>query len=237
MKISIEEKNKTTEYILPDAVDSNALRKCIDILRTGATCFDIVDRRDHYAMKIWSDEDLKRCLKEDGFSDSDENVECVKNSGMLSALEDCTDQDWQIIHDTIQSCSGRLQIGYPSMSDMEKILRSTVSFMEYDCVDMEDAQNELEEMGFTEEQLKFFDFTGSEEWDFDRPEHFDDTVNLLDPVTGRKRKESTKEEAVYNMLLNIARWFRDDCMYEEDAREELKEIGFTDNLINAAWSL
>lgn len=110
MKISIEEKNKTTEYILPDAVDLNALYKCIEILQTGATCFDIVDRRDHYAMKIWSDEDLKMCLKEDGFSDSDENVECVKSSGMLSALEDCTDQDWQIIHDTIQSCSGRLRL-------------------------------------------------------------------------------------------------------------------------------
>lgn len=233
MKISIEEKNKTTEYILPDAVDLNALYKCIEILQTGATCFDIVDRRDHYAMKIWNDEDLKMCLKEDGFSDSDENVECVKNSGMLSALENCTDQDWQIIHDSIQSCSGRL---HPSMSNMEKILRSTVSFMGNDCVDLEDAQNELEEMGFTEEQLKFFDFPGSEEWDFDCPEHFDDTVSLLDPVTGRKRKESTKEEAVYNMLLNIARWFRDDCMYEEGAREELREIGYSEKIINAAWS-
>lgn len=70
----------------------------------------------------------------------------------------------------------------------------------------------------------------------DCPEHFDDTVSLLDPVTGRNRKESTKDEAVYSMLLNIARWFRDDCMYEEGAREELREIGFSENLINAAWS-
>lgn len=236
MKISIEEKNKTTEYILPDAVDSNALHKCIEILQTGATCFDIVDRRDYYAMKIWSDEDLKKCLIEDGFSNNDENVECLINSGMLSALEDCTDQDWQIIHDTIKSCSSKLQGDFPTMLNMEKILRSTVSFMEYDCEDLEDAQNELEEMGFTEEQLKFFDFPGSEEWDFDCPERFDDTVSLLNPVTGKKRKESTKEEAVYNMLLNIARWFREYCMYEEGAREELREIGYSEKIINAAWS-
>lgn len=94
------------------------MHKCIDLLRPSATFFDIVDRRDYYAMKIWSDEDLKKCLLEDGFSDNDENVECLINSGMLSTLEDCTNQDWQITHDTIQSCSKKLQGDFPTISNM-----------------------------------------------------------------------------------------------------------------------
>lgn len=56
---------------------------------------------DKIAMKIWSVEDVEACLKEDGYESSEDNVNKVLNTHMLDALEDCTDWDWEIIHQAI----------------------------------------------------------------------------------------------------------------------------------------
>lgn len=56
---------------------------------------------DRIAMKIWSVEDVEACLKEEGYEPSEENVNKVLNTHMLDALEDCTDWDWEIIHQAI----------------------------------------------------------------------------------------------------------------------------------------
>lgn len=56
---------------------------------------------DRIAMKIWSVEDVKACLKEDGYEPSEDNVNKVLNTHMLDALDDCTDWDWEIIHQAI----------------------------------------------------------------------------------------------------------------------------------------
>lgn len=65
------------------------------------TTWDIVLRDDFIATKLWSREDVKQVLREEGYADTEENVDDVINSGYLNALNDCTDDDWRIIRNAI----------------------------------------------------------------------------------------------------------------------------------------
>ena len=57
---------------------------------------------DYIATKLWSEEDVRWCVSEKypEYSDEevDEIVSDVINSGYLNPLEDCTDEDWDIIN-------------------------------------------------------------------------------------------------------------------------------------------
>lgn len=55
---------------------------------------------DIVAWKVWTKEDIKECLEEDGFLPSDENVDLVMQA-VRKELSDCNDDDWSVIHDAI----------------------------------------------------------------------------------------------------------------------------------------
>ena len=50
--------------------------------------------------KVWTKDDIKECLEEDGFLPSDENVDLVMQA-VREGLSDCNDDDWSVIHDAI----------------------------------------------------------------------------------------------------------------------------------------
>ena len=55
---------------------------------------------DIVAWKVWTKDDIKECLEEDGFLPSDENVDLVMQA-VREGLSDCNDYDWSVIHDAI----------------------------------------------------------------------------------------------------------------------------------------
>lgn len=56
---------------------------------------------EHYiAYKLWSREDVANELLKAGYADSEENIDEVLNAG-VRGLNDCTDDDWQIIQNAI----------------------------------------------------------------------------------------------------------------------------------------
>ena len=55
---------------------------------------------DIVAWKVWTKDDIKKCLEEDGFLPSDENVDLVMQA-VREGLSDCNDDDWSVIHDAI----------------------------------------------------------------------------------------------------------------------------------------
>ena len=59
---------------------------------------------DVVAWKVWTKDDIKECLEEDGFLPSDENVDLVMQA-VCEGLSDCTDDDWDVIRDAIYGMS------------------------------------------------------------------------------------------------------------------------------------
>ena len=55
---------------------------------------------DIVAWKVWTKDDIKECLEEDGFLPSDEYVDLVIQAVRVG-LSDCNDDDWSVIHDAI----------------------------------------------------------------------------------------------------------------------------------------
>lgn len=215
MKVTIERENGSKTYIF-DSRREAAFQKALKMVIDGASEHEILDRRDYFAVKLWSDEDIKSCLAERYFAPSDENVRKVMATGYLGALDDCTDAEWDTIYDAIGEEAEHLERMYPPVESMIRILDSTVRFEEQDCTDPEYALTELLEMGFSEGLLKSLDFDGPEGWD-PEPEPLEDL---------------SKEEAL-GLLGSIVQWFYDDCMSRKDARSELEEIGFPDEVISA----
>lgn len=62
---------------------------------------DLINRQDYIAMKLWSKDDIISQIKEMDFAPNAENVNAVLNSGKLKYLNDCTDEDWEIIKNAI----------------------------------------------------------------------------------------------------------------------------------------
>lgn len=215
MKVTLEKENGSKTYIL-DPQREAAFLKALMMVLGGASEHEILDRRDYFAVKLWSDEDIRSCLADRQFAPSDENVRKVMATGYLGVLDDCTDDEWNVIYDAIGEEAEHLERMYPPMESMIRILDSTVRFEEQDCTDPEYALAELLEMGFTEGLLKSLGFDGPEGWG-PEPEPLEDLP---------------KEDA-FSLLGSIVQWFYDDCMYREDARSELQEIGFPDEIISA----
>ena len=64
---------------------------------------------DVVAWKVWTKDDIKECLEEDGFLPSDENVDLVMQA-VRKGLSDCNDDDWDVIRDAIYDMSEDLDL-------------------------------------------------------------------------------------------------------------------------------
>lgn len=214
MKVTIENNGNTKVYTL-DTRQKGPFHKAMQIVLSGATELDILDRRDYFAVKLWSAEDIKICLERRCFEPSDENVRKVEATGYLNFLEECTDGELDTIYDAIEVANAAkgLECMYPARETMIQLLDNTVRFAEQDCVEPEVTLLELQEMGFTQGLLKAFDFTGSDEWDLE-PDSLEDMP---------------KEEA-FALLGSIVVWF---CENHMSFRKELLELGFPENVISA----
>lgn len=210
-------------YVFPDNVSMQSIQRCMEILQSAPKPSDILDKREYIAEILWTEDDLRDCLLEKGFADSPENVKVFKESGDLKSLGDCADQNWAVIYGAIRDNADQLTRLYPTLEEMESLLTSVVEFEEDDCVDLETARSELEEMGFNESQLLYFGFAGVEGT---RPLCFSATTS----------SSEKPEKAAYDLLRNVVEWFFDDCCTEEDARSELEEIGFDEELIDTAMA-
>lgn len=82
-------------------VHDNGNEEYLRIVPNRTTVWDIVLRSEFIAMKLWNREDVKQVLREEGYEDTEENVNEVVNSGYLNALNDCTDNDWETIRNAI----------------------------------------------------------------------------------------------------------------------------------------
>lgn len=59
---------------------------------------------DVIAAKVWTTEDIRDVLQSAGYEGTDEEVgRVIDASNTLSLLDDCTDQDWEIIHQAIEN--------------------------------------------------------------------------------------------------------------------------------------
>lgn len=217
MKLMITDDNgiQIKSYDLPENVSMAGIEKCVDILRTGADEYDILNRHDYIATKLWSEEDVKSCLVDRGYLPTDENVALVAND--LGDLGDCTDDEWEVIYGAIRENASELERAYPPLESMEELLMATVEFEENNCITEEIALAELKEMGFNEDQLRYFGFR---ELEGPTPLCFAATYN----------GSEQPDKIAFDLLMQIVQWFQRDFV----DRHELEEIGFPAELIEAA---
>ncbi|MEY8369760.1 DUF4314 domain-containing protein [Anaerovoracaceae bacterium 42-11] len=62
----------------------------------------LLNRNDYLAVKLWSEDDIKDSLLEEGYAGTKGEVSMVVDSELLEELNDCTDTDWKIIRDAIK---------------------------------------------------------------------------------------------------------------------------------------
>ena len=67
----------------------------------------LFNRDDYFAVKLWEEDDIKSVLSEEGYAGTDGEVAMVIDSGLLEYLNDCTDEDWNIIRYAINETVGR----------------------------------------------------------------------------------------------------------------------------------
>ena len=59
---------------------------------------------DVITAKVWTRDDIKDTLQSEGYEGTEEEVgRVIDASNTLSLLDDCTDQDWEIIHQAIEN--------------------------------------------------------------------------------------------------------------------------------------
>lgn len=58
---------------------------------------NFINKNDYIAMNLWTREDIESMLRGMAYPATEENIDAVVNSGDLNALNDCTDNDWEII--------------------------------------------------------------------------------------------------------------------------------------------
>lgn len=59
---------------------------------------------DVIAAKVWTTDDVKDVLQSEGYEGTEEEVgRVIDASNLLSLLDDCTDQDWEIINQAIEA--------------------------------------------------------------------------------------------------------------------------------------
>lgn len=81
-----------------------------DDLPEGVQVSDILVRSDYIAAKLWIEEDVKEYLLSHGYSDCEENVAAVINTGILNDLEDCTDADWEFFNLAVNTVEEELVV-------------------------------------------------------------------------------------------------------------------------------
>ena len=217
MKMMITDDNgsQIQSYDLPENLSMAGLEKCVDILRTGADEYAILNRHDYIAAKFWTEEDVKNCLVDRGYLPTDENVALVANN--LKSLGDCTDNEWEVIYGAIRENASELERAYPPLESMDELLQATVEFEENNCITEEIALTELKEMGFNEYQLRYFGFRKLE-----------GPTPLCFAATYKGSEQP--DRVAFDLLIQIVQWFQRDCV----DRHELEEIGFPMELLEAA---
>lgn len=63
---------------------------------------NFINKNDYIAMKLWTKEDIESMLRTMNYPVTDENISSVIKSGYIDALNDCTDNDWEIIENAIK---------------------------------------------------------------------------------------------------------------------------------------
>lgn len=88
---------KDIEYQIAKAFDESGIT-LTSITESPA----ITIEEEPIARKTWCREDVASILRQNECEGTEKEIDEVINTGMLSALEDCTDEDWQIIDDAVR---------------------------------------------------------------------------------------------------------------------------------------
>ena len=88
---------------------------------------DIINRKDYVASKLWCREDIKNILIEEGYEGLEEQVDIVVNSGELSGLNDCTDEDWEIIRIAIKNAFASREDKGSKIKRIRKSLKTEIT--------------------------------------------------------------------------------------------------------------
>lgn len=181
---------------IPDG-KMDVIARCVGLMAKAdeLSADDIMDRSEYAYVQTWTDQEIKNCLEEMDCDYSKESIERVVE--MMHRMEDD-----QILEDALENTD------IPQKKSMD-LLRSLISFMYEDCMETEDAEAELYEMGLTDELLHYLGFYG--EGDYKLPD--------------------LSQEEVMAILRDVVFWFKRDCVTEEDARAELEEIGFDEDFL------
>lgn len=79
------------------------------VCETDTPVTKIINENDFLAMKCWTREDIAGCLKEKGYLPTTKNIDKVIDIGMIKYLEDCTDEDWEIINTSINEITADIK--------------------------------------------------------------------------------------------------------------------------------
>lgn len=66
---------------------------------------DFIDRRECVALKVWTNEDIASILKECGYKASKNNIKLVVETGRIDELNDCTDDEWDILKNAVNEAA------------------------------------------------------------------------------------------------------------------------------------
>ena len=66
------------------------------------------DEPEIIAEKTWTTEDVASVPEQEGYEPSKENIAICMNSGLLNALNDCTNSEWGIISHAVYMCADQL---------------------------------------------------------------------------------------------------------------------------------
>lgn len=92
----------STDAMIKELVRRDAKIDCCSV-------HSLLESSGYFAFKLWTDEDIKSMLENDGYALSDNNVSLVLNTGYLRSLSECTDSDWDMIRYAITCCSSELE--------------------------------------------------------------------------------------------------------------------------------
>lgn len=175
----------------------DVIARCVDLMAKAdkLSAEDIIDCSEYAFVQTWNDEEIKECLEEMDCDCSKESI--VRVADMMYRMEDD-----QILEDALKNAD------IPQKKSLN-LLRSLVSFMYEDCMEKEDAEAELYEMGLTDELLLYLGFYGE----------------------GEYKLPDLSEEDVMAILRDVVFWFKRGCVSEKHARVELEEIGFDEDFL------
>lgn len=78
------------------------IKEIIKGLPDNADIPHIINENDYFAVKLWSAEDIEDTIRAIGYEPTPDDVEKVLESDDLKHLEDCTDEDWATLKNTVK---------------------------------------------------------------------------------------------------------------------------------------